>query len=414
MPRDTLKVCIFTETYFPVVGGGETQARLLGQGLSERGVKTIIVTRRSDPSLAKVERLGDVTVHRLPPTGRHHLNKWGLLLSGFPALFKLRREYDVIVVSGFRVIGVPAVLVSWLLGKTCLLKADCNGEMSGEFFRGGLKKAGWRPDSRAFRMFLRIRNAVLRRADAFVAISNGIADEFVANGVEPRSKVKLIANSVDTGVFHPVSRQEARALRQKLGLPLDKMLFVFTGRLVSYKGLPLLLEVWKRLRERHDDASLVLVGGRSLDIFDCEAQLRAYVAANDLAGAVQFSGEVRNVHEYLQAADGFVFPSEQEAFPLAMIEAMACGLPVVSTAIGGLKDILVDGQNALVVTPGNGGELLDALDRVISDPAYAKTLGCAALVTVEKGYRKETVTEQYCQLFDAISKQRGHAPVSGL
>jgi glycosyltransferase involved in cell wall biosynthesis len=409
MSRDALKVCIFTETYFPVVGGGETQARLLGEGLSERGVKAIIVTRRSDPSLAQVERHGDVTVHRLPPTGRHHLNKWGLLFSGFPALFKLRREYDVILVSGFRVIGVPAVLVSRLLGKTCLLKADCNGEMSGEFFSGGLKKAGVRSDSRAFRAFLRLRNAVLRRADAFVAISDGIADEFSANGIEPRSKVKLIANSVDTAVFHPVSRPEAQALRQKLGLPLDKTLFVFTGRLVSYKGLPLLLEVWKRLRERHADAALLLVGGRSLDIFDCEAQLKAYVAANDLGDSVHFCGEVRNVHEYLQAADGFVFPTEQEAFPLAMIEAMACGLPVVSTAVGGLKDILVDGHNALVVTPGSGDELFDALDRVISDPACAQALGRAALATVEEGYRKETVTEQYCQLFAAISKQRGLA-----
>ncbi|HLA97834.1 MAG TPA: glycosyltransferase family 4 protein, partial [Anaerolineales bacterium] len=231
-----LKVCIFTETYFPIVGGGETQARLLAEGLVARGFAVIVVTRRSDPSMAPVERYGDITVYRLPPSGRQHLKKWGLLLSSIPALFRLRRDYDLILVSGFRVIGVAAVLMGKLLHKKCLLKADNNGEMSGEFFRGGLEKAGWSANSPVFKIALKLRNHLLRGADAFIAISSQIAAEFSASGVQPSAKIHCIPNSVDTAVFRPVAHQEKIALRRKLGLPPKEMLVIYTGRLVSYKG----------------------------------------------------------------------------------------------------------------------------------------------------------------------------------
>lgn len=393
-----LKVCIFTETYFPVIGGGETQARLLAEGLARQGCQVMILTRRSDRSLPEVETIGDVRIYRLPPSGRQHLKKWGLLLFSFPALFRLRNQYDVILVSGFRVIGVSAVLMSKLLRKTCFLKADNNGELSGEFFARGLQNIGVKTGSWLFKVFLQLRNRILKSADGFIAISGQIAGEFAKTGMIPVEKIYRIPNSVDINVFHPVSVEEKLRLREQLGLLQKEKLVIFTGRLVSYKGLPVLLNVWKELSKRHTDAGLILVGGGSMDLYNCEEALRRFVVENGLDESVMFAGEVRNVHQYLQASDIFVFPTEKEAFGIALIEAMACGLPVVSTHVGGLRDILVDGQNGLVFQPGDEQALCRYLESLLVDSSTAVRLGQAALHTARSLYGSDTVTGEYLNL----------------
>ena len=137
-----MKICIFTETYYPVVGGGETQARLLADGLIANGHSVLILTRRSDAVLRQHENYGDVSVYRLAPLGSGQLKKWGLLLSSLPALIRLHNQYDLIFVSGYRIIGLTAILIGKLFRKPVVLKADSQGEMSGEFFESGLRRFG--------------------------------------------------------------------------------------------------------------------------------------------------------------------------------------------------------------------------------------------------------------------------------
>src|ERR1044071_430459 len=148
-------MCVVTETYHPVVGGGETQARLLAEGLITNGHSVIVLTRRADRALRQYENYGDVSVYRLAPVGNGQLKKWGLLLSSLPALVRLRNQYDLIFVSGYRIIGLTAVLVGKFLRKPVVLKADSQGEMSGEFFESGLKNFGVSRSSLLFRLFHR-------------------------------------------------------------------------------------------------------------------------------------------------------------------------------------------------------------------------------------------------------------------
>ena len=159
-----MKICIFTETYYPVMGGGETQAQLLAEGLIANGHSVIVLTRRSDASLKKQERYGKVDVYRLAPVGSGQMKKWGLLFSSLPMLIKLRHQYDLIFVSGYRIIGLTAVLAGKLLRKPVVLKADSQGEMSGDFFESGLRKFGISHKSLLFRWFLGFRNMVLKQA----------------------------------------------------------------------------------------------------------------------------------------------------------------------------------------------------------------------------------------------------------
>jgi glycosyltransferase involved in cell wall biosynthesis len=397
------KICIFTETYYPVVGGGEKQARELAEGLMDRGFRIMVLTRRSNATFKKIEDVGPVTVYRLPPVGRWHFKKWGLMITGLLLLIRLRRQYDLIFVSGFRVIGISAVMISRLLGKACILKADSPGEMSGKFFAGGLAKLRLNPSSFIFRIWLSIRNRIIRRANRFVAISSDMHKELVSHGVNPKM-IKLIPNSTDINIFCPVTRARKHELRRKFGISRETTVVTFTGRLVSYKGLPLLLRVWKEIASIHDNVKLLIVGSGGLDIHNCEYQLKRFVKNNNLQESVRFVGEVLNVHEYLQASDIFVFPTENEGLPLSLIEAMACGLPVISTFVGGIKDILQHQKNGILIKPRDFKQLYDALECIINDFSFADNLGQAGLKTVRENYSKDIIIQKYIKLFESAMR----------
>lgn len=403
------KICIFTETYYPVVGGGETQARLLAEHLVAHGSSVIILTRRSDSSLKKIERFGGITVYRLPPVGRGQLRKWGLIFSSLPLLIKLRHHYDLIFVSGFRIIGVAAVLAGMMLHKAVVLKADSRGEMSGKFFTDGLAKFRLSPASFPFSWFLWARNRILKRADAFASITPEQTAELIAAGVDTGA-IQVIPNSVDISRFHPVDEQQKSALRAKLGLPHSGKIVIYTGRLVSYKGLPLLLRVWHAIQRKHPCSTLVLAGAGGLDIHNCEADLRAYVSANNLENAVFLVGSVQNVQEYLQASDVFVLPTEEDAFPSSLIEAMACRLAVVTTPVGAIETIVADKQSGLMVRPGDFQQLYDALDTLLTDTKLIAHLGRAGWQAVQDRYSAEIGTRAYEQLFCQIARSTGAVP----
>lgn len=396
-----MKICIFTETYYPVMGGGETQAQLLAEGLIADGHSVTVLTRRSDASLRKYERHGEVDVYRLAPVGGGQLKKWGLLFSSLPTLIKLRHQYDLIFVSGYRIIGLTAVLAGKLFRNPVVLKADSQGEMSGDFFESGLKKIGVSHKSFLFRLFLGFRNAVLKRADAFSAISPEIASEWTSVGV-PSEKIHLIPNAVDTQRFIPVEPAEKTALRKKFDLPQNATIAIYTGRLVSYKGLPLLLKVWDEIRLKHENVLLIMAGTGGLDIHNCETELREYVRVKGLEDHVRFTGAVQNVPEYLQASDIFVFPTENDAFPSSIVEAMACGLPVVTTPVGAIKTIVTDGETGLLIQPGDLEKLFQVLDVMLSDKTLASRLGGAACRSVQDLYSAEAVTNQYQNLFQGL------------
>lgn len=398
-------VLIFTETYLPVVGGGERQAEVLAEGLRARGITVSLLTRRSDPTLPKTERIGGVDVYRLPPAGRGQMKKWGLVWSCIPALIRLRGKYDLVFVSGFRIVGMSAVLVAKSLGKAVVLKADSQGEMSGEFFANGLKRIGMTPASPPFRLFLALRNMVLRRADACVAITDGVADELTNAGVRPEL-VHPIPNAVDTKRFRPASEEERLTLRSELGIPRDDTLVIYTGRLVSYKGLPLLLRVWKKVRADRKDVHLLLVGSGGLDIHNCEAELREYVRRHRLQDSVQFTGNVDNVPDYLRASDVFVLPSDDDAFPSSLVEAMACRLPVVVTPVGAMGDIVEHERSGLLVSPGDDAGLLEALLLLLGDRRLRDRLGAAGQQCVAESYGADFVTARMLELFQSLSSSR--------
>ncbi|NNE45280.1 MAG: glycosyltransferase family 4 protein [Rhodothermales bacterium] len=402
MTQSRARICILTETFFPVVGGGETQALDLGNNLAERGHSVIVVTRRSDATHEKRGKVGELLVFRVTPSGTGRRKKWGLLLTVIPALIRLRDRYDVILVSGYRIIGLTAVAIGMRLGKKILLKADSLGEMSGEFFRRGLGTVRLSTKNRAFRFFINTRNRILRRADGMVSISSAVRDELLEAHIRPEM-IHDIPNGVDTTRFTPVSDPVKARLRDRLGLDQHAQIGVYTGRLVSYKGLALLLRVWREVVDEFSNAKLLLVGSGGLDMHNCEDELRSYVANHGLQNHVSFSGSVRNVEEYLQASDLFVFPTESEAFGLSLVEAMACGLPVITTTVGGVRDIVRHMEDGLMIKPADSHALLAGIRKLLDDPDLRTRLGSAACRTARERFSSVRVADLYSSLIETLA-----------
>lgn len=393
------EICILTETFHPVTGGGETQALALASGFSRMGHEVCVVTRRHDKTLPKSGLLEGVRIFRVAPSGTGQLRKWALLITVLGSLISHRNSYSYIIVSGYRILGIPAMLVAILLGKKTILKADNMGEMSGEYFRDGLAKIGLRPDSFPVRVFLYLRNALLKRCRTFIAISSPVLHELEAHGVAGNAIVQ-IPNSVDTERFCPVSEAGKYEIRKALGIREEAFIVTYTGRLVDYKGLPLLLRVWREVHAGFGECRLLLVGSGGLDMHNCETGLRDFVKEHGMDDCVTFVGSVGDVQTYLQASDVFVLPTEREAFGISLIEAMACGIPVIASRVGGIPDILQDNVNGCLVSSGGFQQLRDSLGRLFDDEELRKRLGCRARDTVMQRFSQQAVLERYLQLLD--------------
>lgn len=396
------RVCLLVETYHPVIGGGETQARALAAGLGAFGIDMRVITRRSDVAFAAHEIIDGVSVRRLGPAGPGHLKKWIMLPGLFIELLRTARRDDVLLVCGYRVLGIAALPAGGLLRQCVVLKGDNSGEMSGNYFKAGASRLGLAGAPRLVAAFIALRNRLLHRADVFVSLSGDMRAELLANGV-PEARIATIPNSVDAARFAGRSARGKMAARTALGLPENGLIVLFTGRLLESKGVLDLVHAWAALAADYPTARLVIVGSGQGLMHDCEAELHRLIIARGLDQSVVTTGLVRNVEDYLAAADIFAFPTTDEAFGISLAEAMAAGLAAVATRVGGIKDIVEPETNGLLIEPGDRAALEAALRRLLGDDALRIRLGTAATTTVEKRYTTEAVLRRYASLLDGLT-----------
>ena len=199
------------------------------------------------------------------------------------------------------------------------------------------------------------------RADAFVAISGPIRAELRDAGV-PAERILVVPNGVDVERFRPATADERAALRRSLGLP-EGPLVVYTGRLSPEKGVDVLVAAWPRVLARIPSARLWVLGDGAERVRLGEAARRAGVA-----DAIALPGPIADVSPFVRAADAAVLPSRTEGMPIALLEAMACAVPVVATAVGGSAEVLRDGSDRAPVPPEQPDALADAIVEALSDP----------------------------------------------
>jgi glycosyltransferase involved in cell wall biosynthesis len=378
------RVLFLTESFHPVLGGGEQHIRALGSALVAQGLEATVVTRRGDPAWPREETLDGLRIVRVGPSGRGRSGKYLMVPAALRAV--LRESFDVLVVRGTRVLGLPGLLAARWRGRPVVLQAEINGELSGEAYTWGTPLQGLSAE-RLVRAAVRARNLLFRDADAFVAMSSLLRNEFVRAGC-PESRVHLVPHGIDVDRFRPASPDERRALRRGFGWPAEATVLVYTGRLLRGKGLDSLLLAFRSVAAEDPAAFLALVGSGAGQMLSVEDDLRTSVAALGLTERVAFTGRLENVEDALRASDLFVFPSEYEALGLSLLEAAACGLPAVASRTGGIVDVVEDGRSGCLVPPRDAKALARAILRLTGDPASRRLMGVRA-------------REEACARFDA-------------
>ncbi len=211
----------------------------------------------------------------------------------------------------------------------------------------------------------RLNAWVWRRMDRVIAVSQDLASRLVEAGVPP-ARTLVVRNGV-SGRFVPLDRQQART---RLGLPNDRYVILFVGLLVPVKGVDVLLAA---LRQLADPRCLcVLVGDGSE-----RNALVATAAAAGLGQQVRFAGaqSSADIPWWMGAADVLVLPSRSEGRPNVVLEAQACGLPVIATQVGGTPELVEHQRSGWLVPPEQPGALAAAVACLRDDPQLAARLG---------------------------------------
>ncbi len=240
--------------------------------------------------------------------------------------------------------------------------------------------------------------SALRRCTGVIAVSRSLRQAVEARGIDP-AKVRVIPNAVDDTLFYPAWKDERR---EKLGVAINRRLVVSVGQLVHRKGHHILLKAFARLRKQVPRVELAIIGGaayeRSYPVF-----LKALARDLGLADAVRFVGPLPPVEvaRWLQAADAFALATQREGCCNAVLEALACGLPVVTTDAGD-NALYVDAPSYGRIVPAeNPDALADSLAQVLTEEWDATAI--AERVT---GKSWADVAETVLQFFQERLAQR--------
>jgi glycosyltransferase involved in cell wall biosynthesis len=239
---------------------------------------------------------------------------------------------------------------------------------------GTVQVGAYEPPNRSACWQLRL---LARGVDRYLAVSHEIAEELVGRLGWPAEKVEVTYNAVDV---ERVAVAAPPGLRTQLGGADARPLVLTPARLDAQKGHPTLLEAIAELPE-----ALFLLAGDGPE----RGALEARAAELGVAERVRFLGRREDVPQLLAACDVFVLPSLYEGSSLAVLEAMAAGIPIVSSAIGGTEELIEDGRSGLLVPPGDAKALAAALRRLLEDPGLREQLATGARERVDAGLRRE-------------------------
>ena len=242
----------------------------------------------------------------------------------------------------------------------------------------------------------KILNGILfRRISRIIAVSNAVRDDIVrTNFISFPNKVVTIYNGIDVQSFMDLDLNREKA-RTKLGLS-DKDAFVYgtVGRLAETKGQEVLLKAFARVYEKYPESWLIITGEGRL-----KSELRALSAELNIHKRVVFLGYRTDILEVLKAYDVFVLPSIAEGLPGALLEAMATGIPVIASRVGGVPEILNDPSLGIMVSPFSMDELVSAMERLRSmDEMSRNMMGEALRKRVLEEFTKE-------KMITSISKE---------
>jgi glycosyltransferase involved in cell wall biosynthesis len=375
MTRTTPRICFVLPS---LNGGGAERAAV--QILNTLGAtpwqRSMYLFRREGPYLADV----DPSIELASGTGGSRLRRWldlrRYLRSSKPDLIVSFLSYFS-VLSAARSAGIDARVVFNQQTPMTAFLTDADYPWRGRWHR---------------RLFAAVTRVGYRLADRIVTTSAGVADDLVTAFGVPPDRVHVVHNPVD---LDRVALAAGEPLDPAIERQWTSPAIVAAGRLADAKNYPLLLDAFAILR-RAMPARLFILGEG-----DREAAMREQIARLGLGDAVILCGFQSNPWKYVARADVFVLTSRYEGFGNVLIEAMACGVPVVATASAGTRDIVTPDSGGLLVERHEAGAVAAALERVLADAECRRRLVSRTRGTAER-FGQARVAAAYQALFQQV------------
>lgn len=376
---------LFLNYEYPPLGGGAANATayLLDEFSRMPDVSVELVTSSIDAEYRR-ESIGEnIVIHRLPigknAKNLHFQSLKDLIIYSFKAYFFARKlmkreKYDM--AQAF--FTVPSGAVAWKLRREFgipYIVSLRGSDVPGYSDRFGFLYPFLRPVARA----------IWRHATAVVSSSQGLKE--LALRTSPRQGIGIVPNGVDVKHFVPASEkrvQSARTLRLTLG----------ASRVTDRKGIQYLIEAIDSLKSEYVFLLTVIGEGNA------KAHLERMVRDLGLESRINFVGRIprEETLPYYQEADVFVLPSLNEGMSNAMLEALACGLPIITTRTGGAEELVREGENGFIVKHGDAQDLARALRIVAKDAILRESMGNASRSMAES-MSWESVAKQYIELY---------------
>jgi glycosyltransferase involved in cell wall biosynthesis len=374
-----MNILFIIRYFYPFIGGTEKQALALASFLVKKGVNVKIITSRFEGQWPRCEIIDNVEVVRLLSP---RIKIWGaltFLLCLAVYLIKNRKHFSLIHTFQIGYTSFVGIFLSILLRKPSIIKLSSSG------WGGDVQRARKTPFGKIF-LFM------AKKASRVITLSTTIEQELIEEKMDP-SKICLVHNGVDLTRLKQIEGKSQ--LRKELGI-VDKKTIIYTGRLSPEKGVDFLIRSFSQLNGGTDCQLIIVADGPGRE------NIIRLLDQYQLSKSVILIPEVDEVARYLNAADLFVLPSRFEGLSNSLLEAMACGLPVISTRVGGSIDIIEDGINGLFVDIDNEEQLTRAMSKVFNDSLLAITLGGNARKTIEASYDLNKIADKYLELYKEL------------
>jgi glycosyltransferase involved in cell wall biosynthesis len=362
--------------FFQGIGGAERLAVEIALRLDrERFSPMVWTTRPSSGPLLERLRTSDVPVYSLGRTKAWQLWEW------MPFLRFLQTErVDVVHAHGF---GSNLWATVW--GRVARVPVVIAHEHT------------WSFEGEPLRKFLD-RNLIAAHADVLLAVSH--EDRRRMREIEgiPDERTRYVANGLP-----PLPAPSGADLRTELGIASDAPVIGGVGVLRKQKGLDLLLQAVPRLVREFPDLRVLLAGGGPPAH---RTALEAQAEALGVRDAVLFLGLRTDVADVLATLDVAVSSSRFEGTPLAIMEYMAAGKPIVATRVGGVPDLIEEGKSGVLVPPGDPSALADGIARVLRDPEYARNLAATARARQQRRFDIDVMVTQLEDLYESLVRTK--------
>jgi glycosyltransferase involved in cell wall biosynthesis len=376
------------------MGGPALHVAYLTAGLAERGYETTLVAgslARGEDSMAFVaDELGLDVVHVREL--HREISPVRDMIAALRLAHLIRRERPTILHTHTAKAGAVGRMAALLAG-------SARPPIVVHTFHGHVLRGYFDPVRTAgFRLLERL---LARMSTVLVAVSPQVRDDLVALGVAPRERFAVVRLGIELAERVTADGDLRDETRRVLGIAPARFVVGWIGRMTGVKRTEDVLVAFRRLRDRGVDATLCMIG----DGPDRPAVERRAHELGVMRDTL-FLGYQEEVARFYAAVDAVVLPSINEGTPVTAIEALAAGRPVVATRVGGVPDVVRDGEDGFLVPPGATGELADRLARLAHDPALRERMGEKGREHVLGRYAVERLVEDVDLLYRSLLETR--------